>query len=139
VQRIVELALEAPFELGMVEVAGMKIEVIDVHGNGGVFELDYDLDAFGFGAGGERQQRMFVELELGLDAIEAWVRGFRHARILAEGRTEITTVLASARAGRLFGKLKAGSRDSRRDAGATSCGAKEAWKELLFEPLVVAA
>ena len=32
VQGVVELALEAPFKLLVVEVAGMKIEIIGVHG-----------------------------------------------------------------------------------------------------------
>jgi hypothetical protein len=64
VQRVVELALEAPFELGVVKVAGVQIEVIGVHGHGRVFELDDDLHAFAFGTRGEVQQRMLVEAEL---------------------------------------------------------------------------
>jgi hypothetical protein len=86
VQGVEELALEAPFELGVVEVAGMKIEIVDVHGDGFVFELDDDLDAVFLGARGEIQEGMLVEAELGLDAVEARVCTFGHARILAEGR-----------------------------------------------------
>src|SRR5580658_6823463 len=58
VQCIVELALEAPFELGMVKIAGMEIEVVRMHGKGGILELNYDFDAFAFGARGKVQERM---------------------------------------------------------------------------------
>src|SRR5579864_4086565 len=44
VQRVVELALEGPFKLRVVEVAGMQVEVVSVDGNGFVFELDDDLN-----------------------------------------------------------------------------------------------
>jgi hypothetical protein len=53
VQRVIELALEAPFELWVIEVAGMKIQVVGVDGDGGVFELDNYFDPFAFGAGGK--------------------------------------------------------------------------------------
>ena len=65
VEGVVELALEAPFELRVVEVAGMEIEVVSMHGYGFVFEFNDDLDAVSFGARGEVQQRMLVEAELG--------------------------------------------------------------------------
>ena len=84
VQGVVELALEAPLELRVVEVAGVEIEIVGVHGNGFVFELDDDLDAVPLGARGKVQERMLVEAELSLDAVEARVCTFGHARILAE-------------------------------------------------------
>ena len=40
VQRIIELALEVPFELRMVEVAGMELKVIGMDRDGHVFESD---------------------------------------------------------------------------------------------------
>src|ERR1700691_3974505 len=43
VQRIVELALETPFKLGMIEVPWMEVEIIGMHGHGLIFELDDDL------------------------------------------------------------------------------------------------
>src|SRR5207302_4905877 len=49
-QRIEELALEAPFELRIVEVARMKVEIVSMHGHGFIFELNDDLDAFALGA-----------------------------------------------------------------------------------------
>jgi hypothetical protein len=51
--------------LGVVEVAGMEIEIVGVHGDGFVLELDDDLDAVSFGASGKIQERMLVEAELG--------------------------------------------------------------------------
>jgi hypothetical protein len=54
VQGIIELALEGPFELGVIEIAGMKLEVVCVHGNTLVFELNDHFDGFGFGTSRER-------------------------------------------------------------------------------------
>jgi hypothetical protein len=84
VQRVIELALEAPFELGVVEVARMKIEIISVYRDGCVFELNDDFHAFPFGAGGEVQQRMLVEAELSQDAIKARSGGFGHEGIVKQ-------------------------------------------------------
>jgi hypothetical protein len=78
VQCVEELALEAPFELRVVEVARVQVEIVGVDWNRFVFELDDDLDAFAFGAGGKAQQWMLVEEELSEDAVEAGVGGLRH-------------------------------------------------------------
>src|SRR5579863_4120124 len=64
VQCVKKLALEAPFELRVVEVARVQVEIVCVDGDGFVFELDDDLDAFALGAGGEIQQWMFIETKL---------------------------------------------------------------------------
>src|SRR4029077_4382906 len=77
-QRIVELALEAPFKLRMVEVAGMEIEIISVHRHGSVSELDDHLHAFALGPRREIQQRMLVEAELRENTVEARGSGFGH-------------------------------------------------------------
>lgn len=82
VERVIELALESPFELRVVEVARMQVEVVGVDGNGFVLELNDDLDAFAFGAGVEGQERMFVEAELGKDAVKARIAGARHGNIV---------------------------------------------------------
>jgi hypothetical protein len=55
VQGVVKLALEAPLELRVVQVARMQIEIVGVNREGRVFELDDDFDAFAFRAGGEVQ------------------------------------------------------------------------------------
>jgi len=84
VQGIVELALETPFELRIVEVARVEIEIVGVHGDGFVFEFDDDLNALAFGASGKVQKRMLVEVELGLDAVEARVGGIGHVVIVEQ-------------------------------------------------------
>ena len=71
VQCIEELALEAPLELRVIEIARMEVEVIGVHGNGFVFELDDDFNALALGARGEVQKWMFVEPQLGEDTIKS--------------------------------------------------------------------
>jgi hypothetical protein len=95
VQAIKELALESPFELGMVQVAGMELEIIGVYGDIRIFELDDDLDAFALVAGGEVEQGMLVEAKLGEHAVETWVGRPWHSRILVESgkapRTDIIT------------------------------------------------
>jgi hypothetical protein len=55
----------------MVEVARVEIQVISVHRHGGIFELDADLHAFTFRTRRKVQQGMFVEPQLGEDAVEA--------------------------------------------------------------------
>jgi len=83
VQGIVELALEAPFELGVIEISGMEVEVISVNGYAFVFELNDHFDGVGFGTSREGQQGMLIEAQLGLNTFEA---GLGHKRILAERR-----------------------------------------------------
>ena len=87
-QGVVKLALEAPFELGVVEVAGMEIEVIGVDRDRGVLELDHYFDAFTFGTRGKVQQGMLVETELAQDSVEAGDRGFGHRGIVKQVRSE---------------------------------------------------
>jgi hypothetical protein len=60
----------------------VEFEIIGMHGNRGVFELDDQFNAFAFGAGGEVQQRMLVEAELGQDSVEARGGGFGHSGIV---------------------------------------------------------
>jgi hypothetical protein len=83
VQGIEELALEAPFKLRVIEIARMEIEIIRMHGNGFIFELDDDLDAFALGARREIQQWVFVKAELREDAVEAGVYWI-HERIVKQ-------------------------------------------------------
>jgi len=49
----------------MIQVAGMQIEIISVHGSRRVLELDDDFNAFTFDASRKVQQWMFVQTELG--------------------------------------------------------------------------
>jgi hypothetical protein len=82
VQCVIELALKAPFELRIVQVTRMKIEVVGMHGERWVSELDNHFYTVAFGARGKIQQRVLVEAELGEDAVEAGIRGFRHQIIV---------------------------------------------------------
>ena len=84
VQRVVELALEAPFKLRVVEVARVQVEVIRVHRDRGVFELNDYFHAFALGARGEIQQRMLVETELGEDSVQAGGGGLGHRGIVKQ-------------------------------------------------------
>ena len=56
VQTIVELALQAPFELGVVQITRMQIEIVSVHRDGGIFELDDEFYAIALGASREVEQ-----------------------------------------------------------------------------------
>jgi len=59
-QAIVELSLKRPLKLRMVEVPRMKFEIVGVHRDIRVLEIDDDLDSIVFVACGEIQQWMFV-------------------------------------------------------------------------------
>ena len=61
VQAIVKLALECPFELGMVKIAGMHFEAVGVHRDGRIFEVDEDFNCVTFFLGLKVEERMFVE------------------------------------------------------------------------------
>ena len=82
VQRVEKLALKAPFELRMIEIARVQIEIIRMHGDGLIFEFNDDLDALALGARGEIQQRMLIETQLREDSVEAGTSRFRHSAIV---------------------------------------------------------
>src|SRR3989442_2889110 len=48
VQSVVELTLEGPFKLWMIEVAGMKFEIISMHRDRRIFELNNDFYPIAF-------------------------------------------------------------------------------------------
>ena len=72
----------------MIEITGMKLEIVGVHGDIRVLELDDHLDAFAFVASGEVEQRMLVQAELRKHAVET---RFWHAMILMERGDKSTT------------------------------------------------
>lgn len=72
-QAIIELTLERPFELRMVKIAGMQLEVISVHRNRRIFELNDYFNSFAFGACAEIEQGMFIQAELIQNALQAVV------------------------------------------------------------------
>jgi hypothetical protein len=57
----------------MIEVPGMKFEVIGMYGDRRILEIDDYFHSFAFRAGGKIQQRVFVELELRQDTFNARV------------------------------------------------------------------
>jgi len=68
----------------MIEIPGMEIEIVRVHGKGGILELNYDFDAFAFGARGKVQERMLVEAKLSEDSIQASRSCFGHKGIVKQ-------------------------------------------------------
>lgn len=82
VQAVVELALESPFELRMIEVAGMKLEIIGMHWDGRTPELDDDFHGLALGARGEIEQRVLVEFQLRKNPFQPRIRIFGHDTIL---------------------------------------------------------
>ncbi len=74
VQAIVELALEAPLELGMVEVARVQFEIVGMHLHIRIFEADDDFDSLAFFPRIEGQQRVLVKAKLLENALQAGVR-----------------------------------------------------------------
>jgi hypothetical protein len=83
-ESVIKLALEAPFKLGVVEVARMQIEVIRMYGNSLVSELNHDFHSFTLGTSRKIKQRMFVQPQLSEDAIQASGCGFRHTSIVRQ-------------------------------------------------------
>jgi hypothetical protein len=81
-QAVIELALERPLKLGMVEVPGVKLEVVGVDGHGWIFEIYQDFNTFPLGPGGKFEQRMFVEIQLGKNTFEPRVWKIGHRMIL---------------------------------------------------------
>ena len=77
-QGIVKLPLKTPFELRVVEVSGMEIEVVCVDGEVLILELDDHFHAITFGARGKIQQRVLVEPELREDTVETCGGGVGH-------------------------------------------------------------
>src|SRR6266702_6749139 len=71
VQRVEKLALKTPFELRVIEIARVQVEIVSVHRNALVFELNDDLDALALGAGGEIQQWVLIQAQLREDAFGA--------------------------------------------------------------------
>jgi hypothetical protein len=82
VQTIIELALEAPFELRMVQIARVQIEVIGVYRDTWILELDDQLNAIALGASIEIEQWMLVEAELSENTFQSWIVTFSHRCIV---------------------------------------------------------
>jgi hypothetical protein len=84
VQAVKELALESPLKLRMIQVAGMKLEIVGMNRDVWILEFDNDFDTLTLAAGGKVQQRMLVEAKLGKHAVETALGRFWHTMILTE-------------------------------------------------------
>ena len=82
-QAVIELVLQVPGELGMIEVAGMNRKHVGVNRDGRVLQIDQDLDNAVIFARGKGEQRMIVELQV----IENFLQGvgFWHGFIVFGG------------------------------------------------------
>ena len=81
-QAIVKLALKAPFKLRIVQITRMHVEIVGVHRDGRILELDNQLHAFALGTCIEIQQRMLIQAELSKDAFEAGIGRRKHQPIM---------------------------------------------------------
>lgn len=70
---IVELALEGPLKLRVIEIAGMQFEVVRVNRYLRVLEIDDYFYAVAIGPRIESQQRMLIEAKLLKNALQAGV------------------------------------------------------------------
>jgi len=86
-QAVIELALEAPFKLGIVQVTRVKIEVIGVDRDGRILELDHQFYAVALRASGKIEQWMLVKSELREDAFDADLRTVVHKKIVFDNQS----------------------------------------------------
>jgi hypothetical protein len=63
-QAVVELVLQMPGELGMIQIAGMNGEHVGVNGEGGVFQVNQNFDDAILLARGKGEQGMLVKAEV---------------------------------------------------------------------------
>ena len=77
-QSVVELVLEMPGELGMIEVAGVDWKHVGVDRNGRVLHINQDFDRSVVVAGGKGEQGMIVEAQV----VEHFLEGVGHGIIV---------------------------------------------------------
>jgi hypothetical protein len=70
VQRIVELALEIPGKLRVIEVSRMDLKLVGMHRDGRVLQIDQDFNHAVRFPRGESQQGMIVKLKMGADLFQ---------------------------------------------------------------------
>ncbi len=85
-QAIVELPLEAPLKLRVIQIAWVQIEVIGVHRHARISELDDQFDAITFAAGIEGEQRVLIKTELGQHAFDSGMRIAGHRKIVFDNQ-----------------------------------------------------
>ena len=86
-QTVVELTLKGPLELRMIEIAWMQVEVVRVHRDGGLSELNDDFYALALRLRAEIEQRMFIQAQLIQHALQSAVdRSLSHKRIVEQAQ-----------------------------------------------------
>ncbi len=102
VQAVIELALEAPFKLRIVQVTRVQIEVISVDRDRRILELDDQLNAVALGASGKIEQWMLLKSELGKDAFDPDMRTVDHKKIVFD-KQSAWSILGSFPPGPILG------------------------------------
>jgi len=82
VQTVVDLPLQMPGKLRMLEIARMDWQHVGMHGHGGVLEINQNLDGAVGLASRKRQQRMIVEAQVIQNLGKIWRVG--HGNIVVE-------------------------------------------------------
>lgn len=85
-EAVVELALEGPFELGVIEVARVQVKVVRVHRHRRVLELNDDLYPIALVARSEVEQGMLIQAKLIEDALQAAVHDALTVTIVNRGQ-----------------------------------------------------
>ena len=79
-QSVVQLPLELPFELRVIQIARMHFIKVGMHGHGAMHELDADLDAIALGLRAETQQGVLIEAQLLEHAVKPGVGSVGHGK-----------------------------------------------------------
>ena len=77
-QAVVKLSLKCPFELRMIQIAGMQFEIISMHRDRGIFELNNDFYAIALAPSREVQQGMLIKPQLSEHPVEPSLRVLIH-------------------------------------------------------------
>ncbi len=83
-QAVVKLALKCPLELGMIEIARMESEVVGMHRNRRILELNYDFYPITVFPSSKIEQGVLIKPKLGEDAIETGTGRSSHQEIVKQ-------------------------------------------------------
>jgi len=82
VQAVIQLPLELPLKLRVIEIPRVEFEVVGVYGDRRVSVIDENFDPLAFGVSGEIQQGMFVECKLLKNTLQPRVGCIGHRKIV---------------------------------------------------------
>jgi hypothetical protein len=81
-QAVIQLSLELPLELWVIEISRMEFEVVRVYGNRRVTEIDSNFNPFAPGVRRKIQQGMLIECKLLKNTLQSGVGCIGHRMIL---------------------------------------------------------